>query len=116
MKEKEEEQYISPTTIFTLYEKGFKYKYIKEETVKGNVLQLINLFPVKPDERSYHTIRLYINKGKQQIAKIKILGKDGTQYVFDIKSFSANENIPDAKFTFNKLKYPDVDVIDMRED
>lgn len=112
--EKAADQYISPTTIFTLYEKGFKYKFIKEENVGGKTLQMINLFPIEPDEKSYHTIKLYIDKGKNQIEKIKIMGKDGTTFTYEIKSFTTNEEIADSKFTFNKSKYPDIEVIDMR--
>jgi outer membrane lipoprotein-sorting protein len=113
--EKEEEDYISPTSIFTLYEKGFKHQFVKEETLDGVNVQLINLFPTQPDKKAYHTIKLYINTAKQEIHRIQIMSKDGTVYTYQIKSFKANAEAPDSQFVFNKSAHPDVEVIDLRE-
>jgi outer membrane lipoprotein carrier protein len=113
--EKEEEDYISPTSIFTLYEKGFKQQFVQEETLNGVVVQLINLFPIDPDKKAYHTIKLYIDKAKQEIYRIQIMSKDGTLYTYQINAFTANVEAPDAKFVYNKSAHPDVEIIDLRE-
>ncbi|MBL1233006.1 MAG: outer membrane lipoprotein carrier protein LolA [Flavobacteriales bacterium] len=105
-----EEDAISPSTIFTLYEKGFKYKYAKEEG--GN--DLINLYPNKPEEKSFHRVELYINKAKGEISKVVVYGKDGTNMTYTIKTFTPNVAIADATFTFDKAKYANYDVIDLR--
>ena len=69
MPEDNEEQYLSPNTIFTMYETGFKYKYLKED--KG--MHIINLYPNAADEKDFHRIALFIDKEKNQINKINIL-------------------------------------------
>jgi outer membrane lipoprotein carrier protein len=109
--EEDEEDYISPNKIFTLYEEGFKYKFVKEE----NGIQIINLYPKEAEEKSFHRIVLFINKAKTQITKVKVYGKDGTNFIYKIKTFTPNISIAETSFTFNKSKYPNYEKIDLRD-
>lgn len=101
---------ISPTNILTLWEKGFKYEYDKEEKLNGKTVDIVNLYPMKPADKSYHTIKLYIDKTKSELNKIIIKGKDGTDFTYHINSFKTNENIPATTFTFNNPKYEKIDL------
>lgn len=105
-----EEDVISPNTIFTLYEKGFKYKYVKEEN--GN--DIINLYPSNPQDKSFHRVEIQINKTKGEIYKVTVFGKDGTDMSYIIKTFTPNIAITDDTFVYSKAKYPKYDVIDLR--
>ena len=105
-----EEDVISPNTIFTLYEKGFKYKYVKEEN--GN--DIINLYPNNPQDKSFHRVEIQINKTKSEIYKVTVFGKDGTDMSYTIKTFTPNIAITDDTFVYSKAKYPKYDVIDLR--
>ena len=109
--DKTEEEYISPNKIFTLYEEGFNYKYVKEEAG----LHLINLYPKKAEDKAYHTITLYVNSVKNEITKVKVNGKDGSITTYSVKSFTPDVVIPDSQFTFDKSKYPKFEIIDLRE-
>jgi outer membrane lipoprotein-sorting protein len=106
-----DEESVDPSKLFTLYEKDFKYKYVKEE----NNQHVINLYPLKPDGKGYHRITLYIDKSKMEISRIEIYGKDGTNTIYIVKSFKTNVPVEDSKFTYNKSKYPNAEVIDLRE-
>ena len=110
----ETEDYISPTKILTLWEKGFKYKYDKSMTVNGAAVDVINLYPEKADEQSFHTIKIYVNKAQMVVDQIDIKGKDGTDFVYIIKTFKTNENIAADTFVFSTAKNPSYDVIDLR--
>lgn len=110
----ETEDYISPTKILTLWEKGFKYQYDKSMTLNGAVVDVINLFPEKADEQSFHTIKIYVNKTKMIVDQIDIKGKDGTDFVYIIKKFITNENIEASTFVFSTVNNPSYDVIDLR--
>lgn len=101
---------ITPSSIFTMYEKGFRHQFIKEE---GGIAQ-VNIFPLDLDSKNYHTVKLYINRGKMQISKIEILGKEGDTYTYTIKSFQPNASIPETLFSFETSKHPDVEVVDLR--
>jgi outer membrane lipoprotein carrier protein len=100
------EDAINPTTIFTMYEKGFKYKFDGEDATT----QTISLFPENPDKKKYHTIKLYIDKNKKQITSVKMMMKDGSTQTYTIKSFTPNAAIPDTDFTFNVKAHPGVSV------
>ena len=51
---------------------------------------------------------------KNEVYKIELKGKDGSNYIYTITSFEINKEIPDAKFRFNTAKHPEVEVIDLR--
>lgn len=107
----DEEDGISPNKIFTLYEKGFKYKFVEDK----NNIETVNLYPKEAESKGYHRITLFIDKVKNEIKEVKVFGKDGTETSYKIKSFNTNTSISDAHFTFDKTKHPNVEIIDLRE-
>lgn len=109
--EEDEEDFLSPSKIFTMYEDGFKYKYVN----KKEDIEIINLYPENPEEKSFHRIALFVNAEKHQVAKVQVYGKDGSLFIYAIKSFDTSSTVEDSFFTFDKNQYPDVDVIDLRE-
>ena len=106
---------INPVNIFTLYEKGYKFKYEKEDVLNGVKVDVINLYPLNPDKKSFHTIQLSIDKAKKQIVSAKILNKNGTTNTITVKNFTANSEMVDTIFTFNKADYKGVEVVDLRD-
>ncbi len=111
----EESDMMNPKKLFTMYESGFKAKYVKQLTKNGKTYELINIYPDKPGEKSYHTVRLSILAKEMRINKVMIKGKDGTNYTYSIKTFSPNVEVNDEVFTFDKTKHPDVEVINLDE-
>lgn len=101
---------VNPSTIFTIYEKGFKYKFDGEDATT----QTISLFPENPDKKKYHTAKLVIDRVKKQISSVKMMMRDGTTQTYTIKSFTPNVAIPDTEFTFDKKAHPGVTVEDLR--
>jgi outer membrane lipoprotein-sorting protein len=112
---KKNENSISPNDIFTIHEKGFKYKFIKEETQNGKAVQLIDLYPEKPDKKNYHTVKLTIDKAKKQIINVVFLNKDQTTTTYTVKSLTPNLEVADGVFQFDSKTHPGVSVIDLRE-
>lgn len=101
---------LNPSTIFTLYEKGYKYKFDGEEAA----INTISLFPENPDKQKFHTIKLNIDKIKKQIVSVKMLMKDGTLQTYTIKSFVGDVEISDSNFTFNAKLHPGISIEDLR--
>lgn len=97
---------INPTNIFTIYEKNFKYKFEKEESVNGTLMQVVNLYPMDPGKKTYHTIKLYIDKAKKQVGMLKILNKDATSTTITVKSFICYTEANEGIFTVTKKEYP----------
>ncbi len=106
---------ITPTNIYTIYEKGFKSEFVGEETKGGVTLQNIKLYPLDVKKKSYHTIAVSIDKAKKQINTIKVFAKDGNDITYKVKKFVTNAAVPDSQFIFDKKSYPGYEVIDLRE-
>ncbi|MCC7332078.1 MAG: outer membrane lipoprotein carrier protein LolA [Flavobacteriales bacterium] len=102
---------LSPNKLFTLYETGFKYKYVEEK----NNIHTINLYPKDANSKAFHRITLFIDKLKEEIKEVKVFGKDGSETTYRIKTFITNSPLADALFVFDKSKHPKVEVIDLRE-
>jgi outer membrane lipoprotein-sorting protein len=105
---------ISPTNIFTLYEKGFKSHFNSESKQGADDIESIDLYPKHPEREKYHTIKLGIDKQKNQIVNVKVLLKDGTMQEYIVNTFSPNVDMPLGDFKFNAKDYPGVEVEDLR--
>lgn len=108
---------ITPLNIYTLYEKDFKYKFEKEETLNGVVVQVINLYPNNPAKKPYHTIRLTIDKVKKQIIAVRVINKDATSTNITVKSYQCYTESDEGIFHVKKddPKYKGYEWIDLRE-
>lgn len=109
------DQELDPSKLFTQYEKGFKSTFVEEKAnAAGVILQTIKLFPIEPGKKAYHTVVISVDKAKVEPKSIQVSYKDGNQVTYDLKKFSANPELADALFLFDKSKYPGVEVNDMR--
>ncbi len=109
------DQELDPSKLFTQYEKGFKSTFVDEKPdAAGAVVQTIKLFPIEPGKKAFHTVVLVVDKAKVEPKSIQVLYKDGNQVTYNLKKFTANPELADALFTFDKAKYPGVEVNDMR--
>jgi len=104
MEEFKEETDLDPSEIFTQYEKGYKAKFVGTETIAGKPLTIIDLFPEIPGKKPYSRVRLGIDKSNH-IVYSKTFGKDGTNYVLEVKEMKTNAGVSSAQFAFNKDKF-----------
>ena len=108
-----DDQSLNPVKLLTSYNKSFSPKFIKEETRGPVIYQIIDLTPLKA--RSYHKMRLEIDKAKKQIVNSIVYDKNGsTVYTYSVTKFITNKTIPDSKFVFMAKDHPGVEVIDLR--
>ena len=107
------EETLNPANIFTVYEKGFKYTYIGEETLAGKAVQVIDLFPLEKG-KEFTKVRLSIDKVKTQIVLAKTFNKDGNSYTLAMKNMKTDQNLTYDFFKFEVAKYPKVEINDMR--
>lgn len=104
---------MDPTSLFTIYEKGFSSKFIAEKNVGGKPVYQIELFPDKK-EYDVSKISIEINKTTMMIQSAQLSGTDGNMYGIIVKKMETNKEFPDAEFAFDAKKFPDVEVIDLR--
>lgn len=101
---------VTPTNIFTIYEKGYKYKFDGENTTSN----VVALFPNNPEKKKFHTIKLVLDKTKKQITSFTVYMKDGNTLEYTINAFETNMALPDDLFVFDVKAHPGVDVVDLR--
>ncbi len=110
------EDQLNPSKIFTMYEKGYKFKYEKDEKVGLVNCATIDLFPAdKPEKKKFHTIKLYVDKVKKQVAQLKMLMKDGGKQIYEIKTFKPNTEMADALFVFDAKGFKADQINDERD-
>jgi len=107
----DDEGTINPKKLMTIWESGFKNKYLKLSTFNGESVHVINLYPTDPADADYHTITLYISKANNELRKAIMKTNDGTTMSYHLTKFERNKAISDAKFKFDKTKYPGFVVI-----
>ncbi len=109
----DDEETLNPASIFSIYQKGFKYAYIGEKESDGITVYAIDLYPINRD-KPYSRIKLEFNKANLELHKVVQIGKDGNNYTIIVKDMKTNMPIDDSYFVFDPAKHPDVEVIDMR--
>jgi outer membrane lipoprotein-sorting protein len=103
---------MNPTKMMTIWEKGFRYRYIGEVKEGTTTLHEIHLFPTNPAKAKYHTVILKIDKAKSQVHSVVIKKKNGDVHTLKITKFTPNVTIDDAEFKFDPKKYPGYEKID----
>jgi len=104
---------MDPSSLFSIYEKGFTSKFIAEKNVGGKPVYQIDLFPDKK-EYDVSKISIEINKSTMMIQSAQLYGTDGNIYGIVVKKMETNKDFPDSDFVFDAKKFSDVEVIDLR--
>lgn len=111
----EEEPDLNPKTIFSKFDDGFNYKYVKDDVVEGKKVDVIDVFPAK-GEKDYEKIRMEVETSSHHMVKSTTFPKekDGSTFSLLVKKFTPNPKTADSDFTFDTKKYPDIEVVDFR--
>lgn len=105
---------FNPAKMLTIYEKGFKYKFVQERFENNRATYVIDLFPEDVKNSEFSSVRLHLLKDRSQIWKIEYFAKDKNIYVITVNTFEPNTTLADSMFSFDKTKFPGVSVIDER--
>ncbi len=101
---------INPSEIFTVWETGFNYKYVKKE----NNSHFIKMYPENPDKSNYHTIIMKVNDSTNTIEQSTIKTKDGVSIKLTITNLIGNPSLNSDVFNWIESDNPSIDVIDNR--
>jgi len=104
---------LNPANLFTIYEKGFRYSYVKDESVGAAMAAVIDLFPIDKS-KDFTNVRLWVDKSKHQILRAKTFNKDGNVYTLALKNMKTDQALGDDFFKFDPAKYKGVEINDMR--
>jgi outer membrane lipoprotein-sorting protein len=104
---------MDPSSLFSIYEKGFTSKFVAEKNVGGKTVYQIELFPDKK-EYDVSKITIEINKANMMIQSAQLFGTDGNIYGILVKKMEMDKDFNDSEFIFDAKKFPDVEIIDLR--
>lgn len=104
---------FSPTKIYSIYKKGYKYIFKEEKKEGATSYEVVELSPTS-GKSNVAKIQISVNKSDKSIKTWKVWDKSGKKTVFRIDKFVPNVPAADALFTFDKAKYPGVEVVDLR--
>ena len=108
-----EDQQMSPSAIFTLYKKGYKYALVDEIREAGQGYYIIELSPEDKNNPGFK-VRLQINKKDNSLKNWTMFRNNGNRYIYSIKNFNPDPEVDANFFSFDKSKYKGVKVIDLR--
>ncbi|MBN1157853.1 MAG: outer membrane lipoprotein carrier protein LolA [Bacteroidales bacterium] len=103
----------NPASIFTWYDRDFKYRYLGETRIQGVHYHEIDLFP-KNLNQPYSRIKLFINRDTLIPEIITSIGKDGVDYTVNLTNILTGKDVPDDTFVFDPEQYRKIEVVDMR--
>jgi outer membrane lipoprotein carrier protein len=98
-----------PSLIFSMYKKGYKSRLIEDNQDS----YIIDLYP-EDIKSELMRIRLTIGKSLLNLISLEYKRKDGVINTLQINDFNLNVRTGSDTFVFQKEKFKDVEVIDMR--
>lgn len=104
---------ITPSQIFTVYEKDFLSAPIEQATENNTPVQIVDVTPIDKS-KSFFKIKITLSKKDNSIKRFKVFDKNGNRYVYEIQKLEPNVSLNDTVFFFNPKNYPGVEVIDLR--
>jgi chaperone LolA len=105
---------MTPQKLLTnFYDKDFFYKYNGEKKEGKKAYQEIELTP-SDKNKPFHKVYLLVDKSTNTISSAKFLEKSGGKYTYSINTMKASVTVNDKDFSFDKAKYPGVEVVDLR--
>lgn len=103
---------LSPEKLFTnFYDKDFSYKLNAKKSIKGNVVDEIELIP-KDTKKPFSKVLLHLDMKRRIPISATIFDKSGLTYTYVITKF--DKVSPIENISFNKNKYPNAQIVDLR--
>jgi outer membrane lipoprotein carrier protein len=110
-----DENEVSPSNIFTMYDKGFRYQWIEQKNEGGRVVDVIELIPKEKQEtKEYTKIKLTVDKIAKEILSSEILFRSGRKMKYSISQQIKNINLATGFFEFDPAKHKGITVTDLR--
>jgi outer membrane lipoprotein-sorting protein len=106
-------QLLNPQSYFNISSKSFTSNLVKESTMNNRKVYEIDLYPIQLKTTNFSRIRIMVERSTFQLVYLKVFMTDGIQYAITFKPYEKLEHLRDSFFSFNRLQYPNVEVIDL---
>ena len=106
-------QDMSPSQMYTMYKKGYKYQLLKPVKEGGVTYDQVELTPENKTNDVFK-VQILVSQADKSIKSVKTFKKNGTRTTFTLKNFKTNVPVTASTFAFNKAAHPGVKVVDLR--
>ena len=107
-------QALNPISIFNMYKKDCDYKYKGEKTdIQKRKVHEISLFP-KDKKEDIQQVDIQINPNDYMPVFFHIIFKNKQEFRIYINKYQSKLNFSDSQFIFDKSKYPQAEINDLR--
>ena len=94
--------------MFTIYEKGYKYRYMGQKTENGSLLDLIDLYPDADNTQPYRRVTLFVNIKTNEIKKIQLFHKTSAKvFAVTVDKAIYDTEISDSTFKCECERWPE---------
>ena len=100
---------INPYLLIKNYNSRFKCSLAG----KNGDLETILLTP-KNDADNIQSVKVSINSKLLYPTRIEVVNKDSSKIVIKVTNYNSRINVDNSKFIFDKKKFPNIEVIDLR--
>ena len=107
----EELQTINPYALLSIYKSGYNYKYAGTKSRNGK--QGFEVILTPENKQDITSITLFVSQTYQPLyIKVEQSNKSANEII--VTSYQTNQPLDNATFKFDKKKFPNAEVIDLR--
>jgi len=103
---------LTPSKLLSSYNASYKSKMLKDRSATDPNEASIELIPIVI--KNFTKAVLIVDKVKKQVKSFILYDKSGNVFTYKITKYQTDIPVTAADFTFDKTKFPGVEVIDMR--
>lgn len=100
-----EGQMANPANIYDIYKEGFTYEYLRQDNVKGEMVDVVELTSTDPDA-DFTKIIMYIGQKDSYLKAWDMVDYAGAVSSFEVSSFEPNKTFSDKFFEFDREANP----------
>jgi outer membrane lipoprotein-sorting protein len=104
---------ITPSSIFNIYQEGYKYLYLNSVNIDGKSYDIVDLVPNDKDAQ-YFKVRIEIGTKDRLLRTFTLFDREGSEYAYLITNFKSDVNLADSYFRFDTSKLTEDQIIDIR--
>jgi outer membrane lipoprotein-sorting protein len=104
---------ITPSSIFNIYQEGYKYLYLNSANIDGKSYDIVDLVPNDKDAQ-YFKVRIEIGTKDRLLRTFTLFDREGSEYSYLITNFKSDVNLSDAYFRFDTSNLTEDQIIDIR--
>jgi outer membrane lipoprotein carrier protein len=103
---------LTPSKLLSSYNASYKSKMLKDHSATDPNEATIELIPNVI--KNFTKAVLVVDKVKKQVKNFILFDKNGNVFTYKITKYQTDIPVTSGDFTFDKAKFPGVEVIDMR--